>query len=147
MKNYPLLLVFAILLFSCNSQKNQPKASLEGSWELVSISGTKNAFQDLYPNSKPSITFDLKENRVSGKNGCNSYSGKFTLDGNKIRFEPGTMIATKMFCEGGGESAYMTALGKVDSFLVSDDGTHLELTAGNLSVLQFKKSYAAPIKE
>ena len=35
-------------------------ASLDGTWELNYVAGPRIAFNGLYPNNKPTITFDLK---------------------------------------------------------------------------------------
>ena len=64
-----LSLTFLCLGFiSCNSIKtsNATATSLEGTWELNYITGPRIAFGGLYPNKKPTIIFDLKENRISG---------------------------------------------------------------------------------
>ena len=80
------LTIFCSVLISCNSMKtsNSKITSLEGPWELNYISGPRIAFDGLYPNDKPTIVFDLKENKVYGKNSCNSYFGTLDADGNKI---------------------------------------------------------------
>ena len=83
------LTLFCSVLVSCNSVKttNIEKDALQGAWELNYTSGPRIAFSGLYPNVAPTITFDLKENRVSGKNSCNSYSGTLNAEGNKISFK------------------------------------------------------------
>lgn len=134
------LTIFCSVLISCNSLKtsNSKTTSLEGSWELNYISGPRIAFDGLYPNSKPTITFDLKENRVSGKNSCNSYSGTLNADGNKINFK-GPMAVTKMFCPGEGENIYMATLEKIDSYSISEDGKTLNFIMGDIAVMRFEK--------
>jgi len=47
--------------------------------------------------SKVYIKFDLDENRINGRDGCNSINGKIKIDSGKIEFLP--MITTKMMCE------------------------------------------------
>lgn len=134
------LTIFCSVLISCNFLKtsNSKTTSLEGSWELNFISGPRIAFSGLYPNDAPTITFDLKENRVSGKNSCNSYSGTLNADGNKISFkEP--MIVTKMFCPGEGENVYMNTLQKIDSYSVSEDGKTLNFKMGDIVMMRFEK--------
>ncbi|RKS92297.1 heat shock protein HslJ [Flavobacterium limicola] len=134
------LTLFCSVLISCNSLKtaNSQKAALQGAWELNFISGPRIAFSGLYPNDAPTITFDLKENRVSGKNSCNSYSGTLNADGNKISFkEP--MMVTKMFCPGEGENVYMNTLQKIDSYSVSEDGKTLNFKMGDIVMMRFEK--------
>ncbi len=131
------------MLFSCNCKKDVSAAkhnnSIAGNWELTYISGPKIAFDGLYPNAKPTITFDEKENRVSGKNSCNNYSGKFTKDGNNLNIDENAMISTKMFCEGNGERTYMDALGKVNAYTLTDNGKTLNLIAGDVEIMRFTK--------
>ena len=111
--------ILCLTLLSCNSSKPVIKneATIEGTWELNYISGARIAFEGLYPNKKPTIVFDLKENRVSGNNSCNNYTGKLNVEGNKISFsEP--MAVTRMMCmDGQGETAYMSTLQKISSIL------------------------------
>lgn len=135
------LTIFCSVLVSCNSVKtiNTEKASLKGAWQLIYISGPRIDFSGLYPNDKPTITFDLKENRVFGKNSCNSYSGTLNVDGNKISFK-GPMAVTKMFCPGEGENVYMNTLEKIDSYSISEDGKTLNFIVGDVAMMRFKKN-------
>jgi heat shock protein HslJ len=134
------LTLFCSVLISCNSVKtaSSQKAALQGAWELNFISGPRIAFSGLYPNDAPTITFDLKENRVFGKNSCNSYSGTLSVEENKINFkEP--MMVTKMFCPGEGENVYMNTLQKIDSYSVSEDGKTLNFIMGDIVMMRFEK--------
>ena len=135
------LTIFCSVLVSCNSVKtiNTEKASLQGAWQLIYISGPRIDFSGLYPNDKPTITFDLKENRVFGKNSCNSYSGTLNVDGNKISFK-GPMAVTKMFCPGEGENVYMNTLEKIDSYSISEDGKTLNFIVGDVAMMRLKKN-------
>ena len=93
----------------------------------------------MYPNKKPSINFDLKENRVSGNNSCNTYSGKLVLDGNKIDFTQ-PMMSTKMMClDGQGEKIYMNTLQKVTSYDITDEGKTLNFISGDIAVMRFTR--------
>ena len=113
-------------------------ASLEGTWELNYVTGPRIGFEGLYPNKKPTITFDLKENSISGSNSCNRYSGKLNVIGNKISFkEP--MAVTKMFCPGEGERIYMATLQKIDSYSISEDGKTLNFIMGDIAMMRFGK--------
>jgi heat shock protein HslJ len=134
------LTLFCSVLISCNSVKtaNSQKAALQGAWELNYISGPRIAFGGLYPDNKPTITFNLKETSVSGKNSCNSYAGKLNVNGSKISFkEP--MMVTKMFCPGEGENVYMNTLQKIDSYSVSEDGKTLNFIMGDIVMMRFEK--------
>ncbi|MFV5697901.1 META domain-containing protein [Flavobacterium sp. ZT3R17] len=125
---------------SCNSAKKTMSntTSLEGTWELNYVTGPRIAFGGLYPNNKPTITFNLKENSVSGSSSCNRYSGKLNLVGNKISFKD-PMAMTRMFCPGEGENVYMSTLQKIDSYSVSEDGKTLNFIMGDIAMMRFEK--------
>jgi heat shock protein HslJ len=60
---------------------------------------------------------------VSGKAGCNTYSGSYTVDGASITFGP--IISTKMACPDAQmavETAYLAALGKAAAWSIGTDG-------------------------
>ena len=145
MKRLTLLLAITFGIFvSCDSKKAVAATgsnSLEGNWELNYISGPKIAFEGLYPDQKPNITFVLKENKVMGKNSCNNYSGKIKVDANTIYFDENGMISTKMFCGGEGESLYMNTLQKVNGYSISEDRKTLNLLMGDIAVMRFDRIY------
>lgn len=123
----------------CLHETIKKEYRFNGTWELNYISGSRIAFGGLYPNEKPIITFDLKENRVSGNNSCNSYNGKLAVDGNKISFKA-PMATTKMMCmDAKGETVYMTTLQKIDSYTISEDGKTLIFSMGNIPMMRFEK--------
>lgn len=142
MKKIILVLTISYLAFvSCDSTKNamSKSATLAGTWELNYITGPRIAFDGLYPNNKPTITFDLKENRVSGNNSCNSYSGNLLIDGNKINFNDAKMITTMMACEGQGEQVFMSTLVKINTYSISEDGKTLNFIMGDIAMMRFEK--------
>lgn len=142
MRKIILSIAVLFLLFTscvCMKQSKKNITSMEGTWELSYISGSRIAFEGLYPNKKPIITFDLKENRVSGNNSCNNYSGKLAVDGNKISFKA-PMATTKMMCmDAKGETVYMAILQKIDSYTISEDGKTLNFIMGNVPMMRFEK--------
>lgn len=111
------------------------KTSLEGTWELDYISGPRIAFSGLYPTNKPTITFDTTTSKVSGNSSCNNYNGSVTLDGAKIKFSP--LAATKMACEGAGESTYFTTLDKITSYSIHENT--LTFIMGDIAMMRFHK--------
>jgi heat shock protein HslJ len=112
------------------------KSELKGNWEMNYISGMRIAFQGLYPQSKPSMTFDLVKNEVNGNTSCNGFISKITVDGNKINIsEPGPM--TMRYCEGGGEKPFLEMLKKITSYNVNGDT--LTLIQGDIAVMRFNK--------
>ena len=141
MKKTILLLYSAVILFSsCQSTKPKTTAStLEGTWQLNYITGPRITFDGLYPEQKPTITFNLKENRVSGNNSCNNYSGNLILKGNQINFKDSKMIATMMVCPGQGESVYQSTLSKVETYALSKDGKTLTFMMGETAMMRFER--------
>jgi heat shock protein HslJ len=141
MKNNVLFLSFlALFMSACSTVKNtKPKDSLSNvTWELEYISGPRIAFEGLYPNKKPQITFNTTTNEVSGTSSCNGYSAKYTSNGKTISFgEPGP--TTMMFCEGGGEKTFLQTIKKVDNYSIDTDGK-LNLNVGEVPMMRFKKS-------
>lgn len=135
---------FGIVLFSCNSAQNKTTTTdstskLNGTWELNYVTGPRIAFDGLYPNKKPTITFDTKENRVSGNNSCNSFTGKLNVDGYSINFRDG-LATTKMMCQDNqGEQVFMTTLQKITSYDVTDDGKTLNFISGDIAMMRFVK--------
>ncbi|MCI9844682.1 META domain-containing protein [Flavobacterium pectinovorum] len=142
MKNVFTIAFFSLLLLSCSvfkCKKTDAVSKLEGTWELNYISGPRIAFDGLYPNKKPVINFNTKENLVSGNNSCNSYTGKLSVTENKIDFTQ-PMAATKMMClDGQGEQVYMSTLSKVTSYSISDDGKTLNFISGDIATMRFTK--------
>ncbi|ESU26599.1 DUF306 protein [Flavobacterium limnosediminis JC2902] len=136
--------ILCVFLVGCNSVKTKnstadQSGSLNGSWQLNYISGPRIAFDGLYPDKKPTINFDVKENRVSGNNSCNSYSGKLNVDGNKISFKDSKMASTMMACPGQGEQVFMSTLQKIDTYSVSEDGKTLNFIMGDVAMMRFEK--------
>ena len=142
-KNVLILAFLGVILISCNAskaQKNDSVATLEGTWELDYITGSRIAFDGLYPNKKPTINFDLKENRVSGNNSCNSFNGKLSVTGNKIDFTQ-PMAVTKMMCMNNsqGEQVFMSTLQKITSYDITDGGKTLNFISGDIAMMRFTK--------
>ncbi|WP_149206561.1 META domain-containing protein [Flavobacterium johnsoniae] len=142
MKKIFTLIFFSSILFSCNvfkCKKTDAVSKLDGTWELNYITGPRITFDGLYPDKKPTITFNTKDNQVSGNSSCNNYTGKLVVDGNKIDFTP--MAMTKMMCLNGqqGEQTYMSTLQKITSYDITDDGKTLNLISGDIAMMRFTK--------
>lgn len=142
-KNVFILFVLHTILISCSAfkcKKTEAVSKLEGNWELNYITGPRIAFDGLYPNKKPTINFNTKENQVSGNNSCNSFTGKLIVNGNKLDFT-GPMATTKMMCmdNGQGDRVFMGTLQKITSYDVTDDGKTLNLISGDIAMMRFSK--------
>ncbi|HSY61972.1 MAG TPA: META domain-containing protein, partial [Cytophaga sp.] len=92
----------------------------------------------LYPNVKPTISFDARPKQVSGTTSCNTYTGSYSLDGKNISFGNG-FATTKMACEGNGETVFVQRLAKANKFFIKDQTT-LMLLDGDIALLEFKKT-------
>jgi heat shock protein HslJ len=138
-KIFLLLPILCSIIISCKAQQTSSSKTLEGSWQLNYITGPRIAFDGLYPENKPTITFDLKENRVSGNNSCNDYSGSLIVKGNQINFKDSKMIATMMACQGQGEQVFMSTLGKIQTYTISEDGKTLNFFMGDVAMMRFNK--------
>jgi len=143
MKKIFTLIFFSSILLSCNvfkCKKTDAVSKLDGTWELNYITGPRITFDGLYPNKKPTITFNTKDNQVSGNSSCNNYTGKLVVDGNKIDFTQ-PMAMTKMMCLNGqqGEQTYISTLQKITSYDITDDGKTLNLISGDIAMMRFTK--------
>ena len=139
MKIVSFLLISVCMIFvSCGSSKTAMKTtSLEGTWELNYITGPKIAFNGLFPEKKPTIKFDLNQNKFTGNNSCNQYFGALIVNGTKIDFKDTKIGMTMMACQGDGESVYMGTLNKIESYTITDDGKTLNFLIGNVVMMRF----------
>jgi heat shock protein HslJ len=140
MKKCTLISVFTFLLIfsSCGSSKNAAQEALFNTlWELEYMSGPRIAFEGLFPNKKPQITFHKETGEVSGSGSCNGYASKFTLNGKALTFGE-QYPTTMMFCDGGGEAQFTQTIKKVDSYSIDSEGK-LNLFIRDVPFLRFKK--------
>jgi heat shock protein HslJ len=141
MKNYVLIFVSILGLSfnSCTTMKDSTKTAdlYNTTWELDYISGPRIAFEGLYPDKKPFITFTESTKQVSGNAGCNGYSAPYTLKGKSLTFgEQGP--TTMMFCEGGGEQTFLQTIKKINAYSIDKDGK-LNLFINDVPMMRFKK--------
>lgn len=146
MKNFQLLSTFLALFIicSCTSTKTAdtfPVKTDSGvlyghTWQLEYISGIRIAFEGLFPDKKPEITFDDTEKLVRGNAGCNGYSATYTKEGDQISFgDPGP--STLMYC-GEGEQQFLNMMKKIRRYSVDSDGK-LNLIIDDIPMMRFKK--------
>jgi heat shock protein HslJ len=134
-----MFLVFVFVSFiSCTTSKPAMKpVSIEGTWQLNYITGPKIAFDGLFPDKKPTIAFNLQDNKFSGNNSCNQYFGPLIIDKAKIDFKDAKIAMTMMACQGNGDSLYMETLDKIESYTVTDDGKTLNFLIGSVVMMRF----------
>jgi len=111
---------------------------LDGTWELISTISEQTPFNTLFPNQKPTITFNSRPRQISGTTGCNTYTGSYTLLGGTISFGNGLAL-TKMACDGKGEAVFVERLNKTTNYFIKDQTT-LMLMQGDVALLEFKKT-------
>ncbi|MBW8242374.1 META domain-containing protein [Muricauda oceani] len=132
-----IILFFAVIVLaeSCGGPKSSEEALYGTTWELEYISGPRIAFDGLFPEKKPQITFDKESGKVSGTDSCNGYSADYELAENTIVFgDPGP--TTMMFC-GGSERQFLEMMKKIDGYSVEDG--KLNLLVGEVPMMRFKK--------
>lgn len=135
--NKVLLTIFTFLIISCATTKENSSNELYNTtWEMEYISGPRIAFEALYPDRKPKITFDKETQKVTGNNSCNSYSASFTLNDDSISFGE-TGPTTRMYC-GEGENVFLNMIQKINKYSFDQDGK-LNLMIGDVSMMRFKK--------
>ena len=128
----------SLALSSCSSTKNTSTEALyDIKWELEYITGPRIAFDGLYPDKKPHITFDKATQMVQGSGSCNGYSAPFTVKGDALTFgEPGP--TTMMYC-GEGEQVFINTMKKVNKYSIDADGK-LNLIMDGVPMMRFHKS-------
>ncbi|MEQ8419028.1 MAG: META domain-containing protein [Arenibacter algicola] len=137
-KNYILISTFIVLVIgSCTTTKNTNSNDLYDSlWELEYISGTRIAFNGLYPERKPVISFNKATGKITGNNSCNGYTADFTIKGDNIDIgEPGP--TTMMYC-GDGEQQFLNMMEKINSISIDKEGK-LNLMIGEISMMRYRK--------
>lgn len=113
-----------------------PFYKLTGRWTLASM-GEEVAKESDFMNGLPELQFNVMEKKVSGSTGCNRLTGGFKSDEDgSLTFLP--LATTRMFCEGKGESKFLSSLHQVDHYKM--EGDKLLLTKGDVIVLSFTAS-------
>jgi heat shock protein HslJ len=130
-----LFLGVLIVAGSCNPKPDSSEELFNSTWELIYISGPRIAFDGLFPEKKPQISFNKETHMVTGTDSCNGYSADFELNGDSLSFgEPGP--TTMMFC-GGGERQFLNMMQKIDGYIIQDG--ELNLMIGEIPMMRFKK--------
>lgn len=120
--------------FEAVSEAELAKA-LEGEWEVDYIADPSVNFATLYPNRKPTLSFDAATGKVHGTSSCNNYNTEAKLENGGIQF--GEIMSTKMACEGQGEAVFFNNLKKVNKYSVN--GSTLTLITGDIAIMRLQK--------
>ena len=102
-------------------------------WRAVSIHGNP-----VTPEAGVTLKFD-REGKLSGKGGCNRYSGSYTIKESSLSIGEG-IAATKMACMGEGgkiEDSYFAALQQVAGYRFGQDGALVLTDKDGKDILQF----------
>lgn len=136
MKTTTILLFLSVFLAeSCIGTKSNEEGLYGTTWELEFISESRIAFEGLFPDKKPMITFNKESGKVTGTDSCNGYSAPYKVEEHNISFgEPGP--STMMFC-GGSERQFLEMMAKIDGY--SLENGKLSLLVDQDPVLRFKK--------
>lgn len=133
MKNFGLILGFAALLSSCCTVKNsvaEQQNNLRAEWKIVKVNGNKVKGAET-----PTLCIDGE--RVYGNTSCNSYTGSYKLEGNKITF--GQVGVTRRFCgEENSEQEVLKAINETTFFEVSKNKATL-YDANKKSIMELAK--------
>lgn len=134
MKRSTLVLLSFLMCTSCEvlkSDTDSPKLS-NTKWTLHSI---KERVVNL--GDKAYLNFDEKNNRISGKAACNSFSGEYAIVKQTIKFE--SIGSTKMYCEGlmDKENEIITALNDARRYEIKANMLYLYST--DQLLLTFKR--------
>lgn len=115
---------------------------LSGYWDLNYIAGQNANFKELFPNKIPLLIFSKSASlEVNGNTGCNSFSGRYFINGREISIAQ-PIAMTMMACPGNGEAVFLDALQKVNTYTISND--ILSLMNNENVLLRFSKS---PVKQ
>jgi heat shock protein HslJ len=132
-----LAAALALLLVGCTGASEhvaQGAAAIAGSvWLAEEIAGAA-----VTGDMPITLRFDA-DGGASGRGGCNSYGGSYTLTGDALSFGP--IAATRMACEPAlmdQEQRYFDTLAKVTRYAVADDGALL-LTTGEGKEIRFRR--------
>ena len=124
---------FALALAACETPAVPGETNLtQSDWTAETIDGK--------PVIEPGrVTLSFGEGRVSGRAGCNLYSGPVEYSSGALKVGP--LISTKMACMANGvmqqESAYLTTLQSAQTYAQRSDGRLVIATAASPTALVF----------
>lgn len=118
---------------------------INGEWKISKVEGAAVEVAD----KTPFLSFNVAENAVHGNGGCNIINGSFSQEeGNPSSLKFGHMISTMMAGPGmETERKVLTAMNKVASFVLNEDGTLSLMDAENNEVLLLVKNAEEALSE
>ena len=91
----------ALFLVGCSAPKpktSTPKLSLNGEWNIIEANDTTVDTTAMQFN--PTIAFDIAKRELGGCAGCNSFTGKMSIDTIKQTIKIDEVAQTLMLCPG-----------------------------------------------
>jgi heat shock protein HslJ len=111
------------------------RATVEGSWEIIGyLMASGHGFAGTLADTQPTAVFDA-DGTVSGSTGCNSFRGKYTIEGTSIKVGP--LLTTRMACQpdvAEQEAGIVQALQAATSFLIVHGTATLVNAEGQLVI-------------
>jgi len=113
-------------------------AGLPGtSWQVTMYNNGKEAVVGLIAESKVTLSFGA-DGQVSGKSGCNTYSGGYETSGDQLKIGP--LASTRMFCEKPAgvmdqEQQYLTALQNAATYEIAGSTLTIRDAGGAMQVV------------
>jgi len=115
-------------------QKIDERSITEKYWKLIEIRGNAVVPNPAFP-QEAYITFKKGGNEVTGRGGCNSFRGTYTLTG-ETQINLAQVISTMMACPDMElESQFLPILELADNYTISPDGKYLSLNKGRMAPL------------
>lgn len=93
--SYYIRILFATLFLISCSEKELTQEDVGGIWFLKEMEGEEAAY--IFGGGLPTVNFDWNEKQIFGTGGCNRYTVKYNLEGEKIKFD--SLVATEVACE------------------------------------------------
>jgi len=128
------LFVLMLILTACSGGGS---TSIAGTWSLVSY-GDAASQTPAAPDVDTSIEF--KDGQMSGNVGCNSFGGKYEVDGETVKFSE--VMSTLMFCEGpvgDQETTSLNVLRETATFVLDGEQLTIKSADGNASIVLARK--------
>jgi len=131
-----LIAFMVIILLGCSTNDNSKEnvSQLHDIWTLESINGESFVMDDQARNY-PVLEIYVKEERIHGNTGCNTFNGTIKIDNNKIIFSK--LITTQMACPGDLEHRLLSAFKVIDNYKI--ENLRLYLYEGETEKLVFRK--------
>ncbi len=123
MKKYAFTAAAAVLLLAglvLNAQKMATRVkhvgntNIAGQWVLLPLLAADTANDPI-----PSLTFNVVGLRFIGNTGCNNFSGKLQMKGNRLSFAEQSVL-TQNTCFGDKEDRFMAGLIQVNQFKITN---------------------------